>query len=140
MTNSSNGFNNFTVGCIYQIKKEDETPLLLVGRTVDVFQQVTFANNQKSIQKLPGYTLFITSFYTVDPVVFFVKADYRINKKNSYGDQQIKKGNIFILSPKIYFAVNPFTSLNWGIKYCYSSSDRGNGEVVSSKGSAIGYD
>ncbi len=133
------GFSSLNVGFIYEVKKEDEKPSFLVGASVDLLQRATFSNNQKDNQKFKAYSIFITSYYTVDPVVFLIKANLRVNKKQSYKDETINNGDIFILSPNIYFAVNPYTSISWGIKYRYKGKDRVNDKVVSNSGSSVGY-
>ncbi len=68
-----------------------------------------------------------------------INAGYRINKKKSYKDESIDNGNIISLSPQIYFAVNPYTSINLGVKYEYHSKDKINNKVVSNSGSDISY-
>lgn len=137
---TDSGFGKLVAGLIYQIKEEDNTPSLLVGTNLDVLQRVSFANNIQRNQSFKGYSFFLTSFYTVDPIVFYLKADVRINKEQLYKEKTIKNGNVFVISPKVYFAVNPFTSLNWGIRYRYKGKDFINGKEVSGSGSSIGYD
>ena len=133
---SNSGFSNLNMGFIYQVKKEDNKPSLLVGTSADLIQKSSFSNKT---QYFKGYSLFATSYYTVDPIVFLIKASLRINKNQSYRNKTINKGNIFIISPNIYFAVNPYTSIHWGIKYQYKGKDRFNGKIVSNSGSSVGY-
>jgi len=89
---------------------------------------------------LKGYTLFATSYYTVDPIVFLLKSSYRVNQKKEYNNESIDMGEQFNLSPQIYFAVNPYTSLNAGVKYTYTWESKMNNELVSASGSNISYD
>ena len=137
-TQSDRGFSNLSLGFVYQVKKEDEKPSLLVGASVDAVERVTFKSGSKN-QYFKGYSLFATSYYTVDPIVFALKANFRLNSKQSFKGETIKSGNIFVLNPSIYFAVNPYTSMHWGIKYQYKWKDRANGKVVENSGSSIGY-
>lgn len=136
---SDKGFSNLNAGLTYQIKKENDSPSLIIGGSVDLIQRVEFKDNHKEDLNFKGYSLFATTYYTVDPVVFLLKANYRINQKQSYKDETIDNGNIFVLSPNIYFAVNPYTSINWGIKYQFKGKDRLNDKVVSNSGSSVGY-
>jgi hypothetical protein len=77
---SDKGFNNLNLGLTYQIKKENDSPSLIVGGSVDLIQRVEFKDNHKEDLNFKGYSLFVTSYYTVDPIVFLLKANYRINQ------------------------------------------------------------
>jgi hypothetical protein len=136
---SDKGFNNLNLGLTYQIKNENSSPSLILGGSVDLIQRVEFKENHKENLNFKGYSFFATSYYTVDPIVFLLKANYRLNQKQTYKDETIDNGNIFILSPNIYFAVNPYTSINWGIKYQFKGKNRLNNKVVSNSGSSVGY-
>ena len=138
-TQSDNGFNNLNLGVTYQVKKEDDRPSLLLGGSVDILERVTFSDDRKENQSFKSYSFFATSYYTVDPVVFLLKANYRLNLKKEYQDKSIESGDIFVLSPNIYFAVNPYTSLSWGIKYQFKGKDKVDGTVVANSGSSVGY-
>jgi hypothetical protein len=138
-TKSENGFNNLNLGLTYQVKKEDDSPSFLIGGSVDVIERVTFSNDHKENQNFRSYSFFATSYYTVDPIVFLLKANYRLNLKKEYSDKSIESGNIFVLSPNIYFAVNPYTSINWGIKYQFKGKDKVDDSVVANSGSSVGY-
>lgn len=136
---SEKGFNNLNLGLTYQVKKEDEKPSLLVGGSVDLIERVTFSGEHKEDLNFKSYSFFATSYYTVDPIVFLLKADYRLNLEKKYKDENINSGNIFTLSPNIYFAVNPYTSINWGIRYQFKGKDRINEKVISDSGSSVSY-
>lgn len=138
-TISDKGFNNLNLGLTYEVKKEDDTPSFLIGGSVDLIEKVTFSDNYKENQSLKSYSFFATSFYSVDPVVFLLKSNYRLNLKKEYNDKTIQSGDIFVLSPNIYFAVNPYTSINWGIKYQFKGKDKVDGSVVANSGSSVGY-
>jgi len=138
-TKSEKGFNNLNLGLTYQVKKEDDSPSFLIGGSVDVIERVTFSDKHKENQNFKSYSFFATSYYTVDPIVFLLKANYRLNLKKEYSDKSIESGNIFVLSPNIYFAVNPYTSINWGIKYQFKRKDKVDGSVVANSGSSVGY-
>lgn len=64
---------------------------------------------------------------------------YRVHLKKDSNDKSIESGNIFVLSPNIYFAVNPYISINWGIKYQFKGKDKVNTNIVANSGSSIGY-
>ncbi len=137
-TKSEKGFNSLNFGLTYQIKKEDEKPSLLVGSSINTIERVRFTNSTKNIY-FKGLNLFATSFYTVDPVVFLVKMSYGLNLKKEDNSSTVDRGEIFVLSPGIYFAVNPYTSMSWGVKYSYHGKDRIDGNIVSNSGSKLSY-
>ncbi len=137
-TKHKKGFNNLNIGFTYEIKKEDEKPSILIGTSIDLIERAKFSNYKKDLS-FKSYSIFATSYYTVDPIVFLINTNYRIHKTKSYKNESINNGNIFILAPSIYFAVNPYTSINWGFKYEYKAKDKLNNEVVSNSGSNISY-
>lgn len=93
---------------VYKVKKEDDTPSLLIGGSVDLLERVAFSDNQKDDFSFKTYSLFATSYYTVDPIVFLLNANYRFSLKKEFENQSIQNGNILSLSPSIVFAVNPY--------------------------------
>lgn len=138
-TKSDKGFTNLNLGLIYEIKKEDDKPSFLIGGSIDLIERTTFKDNHKEDINFKSYSVFVSSYYTVDPIVFLLKANYRLNLKKEYQDESIENGNIFILNPNIYFAVNPYTSINWGIKYQFKGKDKIDNKVVSNSGSSVSY-
>ncbi len=91
----------------------------------------TYSNNFK------GFRFFATSFYSVDPVVFLVSASYSFNKEKSVAQYTRKDADIFTLSPQVYFAVNPYTSLNWGVKYNYFGKTKIDDIIIGNSGSNL---
>jgi hypothetical protein len=136
-TQSDKGFNNLNIGLIYQLQKEDEKPAVLLGGSVDLLENSVFSDSHKNNQKLKSYSFFASSYYTVDPLVFFLKADYRLNLKKEDNQKSIDNGEMFVLTPQVYFAVNPFANLNWGIKYQFAGHNRVDGQIVSDSGSSV---
>jgi len=138
-SSNDSGFNNFNLGFTYMVKKEDTRPSFLIGGSADLLEKITFSNNERSNHSLKSYSFFATSYYTVDPIVFLLKANYRLNLKKTHNIYSVDSGEVFVLSPNIYFAVNPYTSLNWGVKYQYKTKDKVNGIVSSNSSSSVGY-
>jgi len=138
-TKSNSGFKSWLLGTTYKIKSEDNTPSILVGGDVDIINRVVFSETQESNFYLKGYRLFATSYYTVDPLVFLLMASYRYNGMTKYEKNSINRGEQFTLSPQFYFAVNPYSSLNAGVKYSFIDKNEINGKIVSNSGSNIAY-
>ena len=137
-TQYEHGFNSLNVGLTYEVKKENDTPFLLIGGSINPVERVLFSKSRKNLN-FKSFTLFATSYYTVDPVVFVMNANYRVNRKKRYRDETIHSGNILSVSPSIYFAVNPYTSISWGIKYAFKAKDKINNNIVSNSDSSLSY-
>ena len=135
---SSKGFNSLNFGFTYQVKKESDTPSLLLGLSTNIIDKTKF-NTKTLTSHFKQYRIFATSFYTVDPVVFLTTASYGVNLKKSLDENSIENGNIFTLSPQVYFAVNPYTSLNWGVKYSHYGENFINNKQVSNSASSISF-
>ncbi|MBU1668380.1 porin family protein [bacterium] len=137
-TQHEKGFNSLLLGATYQIKHENDTPSLLIGTNIDVIDRTNFSGTDKNVN-FKGYTFFVTSYYTVDPIVFLVNSSYRYNLEKKYNNHSVENAKQFSLSPQIFFAVNPYTSLSTGVKYNYRGSTRVDNTEVSSSGSSMTY-
>jgi len=135
---SSQGFNALNVGMTYQLKKEDETPSLLLGVSTNILEKTKFYT-QTYTDHLKQYRVFATSFYTVDPVVFLLSSSYGINLKKQFKENSVDSGNILTISPQVYFAVNPYTSLNGGVKYTHYSENKIDDKQVSNSTSNLSF-
>lgn len=138
-TQSNGDFSTMNLGFLIEAKKEGKVPALFIGGNADIIEQVYFSRTQKSLQYGKGYSLFALSFYTIDPIVFLLQAQYRFNLPKSFEDRNIHNGDVFVLSPMIYFAINPYVSLNAGVKYQYQSKDKLNSSTISYAASSVGY-
>ena len=137
-TKSQKGFISLSFGATYQVKKEDEKPSLLLGTSVTALEKMKFIHSTKNIY-FKGYSFFATSYYTVDPIVFLIKASYGLNLKKEDNNSSIDNGEVFVFSPQIYFAINPYTSMNWGVKYSYRDKGKVDNNIVSNSGSSVAY-
>lgn len=133
-------FNNFNAGLLYQVKSEGRYPSLIIGTTPIVIQKSIPTKSEKNrLDYFKNYSFFATSYYTVDPVVFVLQGGFRLNLERKLDEHTIAIGNTLNLSPMVYLALNPYTSLNFGINYQYKFKDRIDGAVVSHQGSSISY-
>lgn len=138
-TKNDNGFNSLNLGFNYLVKEEDDKPSFLVGLSTDVLENTIYSDNNKNNEKFKSYSLFATSYYTIDPLVFSLEADYGLNMKKELNNHSIDSGEVFTLTPQVYFAINPFINLNWGLKYQFNQKNRVDDKVVSNSGSSVGY-
>lgn len=135
----SGNFNTWNLGILAQVKKEDKYPSLLVGGSIDIMNMASFSNAESKLQYFKGYSLLAMSYYTIDPLVFLLQAGFRVNLYSANERLSINNGEIFTLTPMIYFAVNPYVSLNFGITYQYKTKDFVDNNIVSIQGSSIAY-
>ena len=126
------------MGFTYQLKKESDTPSFLMGFSANVLEKTKFETKTYT-KRLKGYRVFVTSFYTVDPIVFLLNASYGINLKKEFKDTLVDNANILTVSPQVYFAVNPYTSLNWGVKYTNYGENEVDNKQISSSGSSVSF-
>lgn len=135
VSTSQGDFNSWNLGVLVVAKKEGKAPALLVGGSVDIIDKSTFApaplnpsdSSKSALQYGRGYSFFATTYYTADPVVFLLQASFGLNLDKRFAGRSINGGEVFSLSPSIYFAVNPYVSLNAGVSYQYRSADSING-------------
>lgn len=126
---SDKGFDSLGIGATYQLKPEDTTPSFLVGIGTKLFEKIK-VNSKRYMHSFKSFRLFASSYYSVDPIVFFLSASYGLNRSKKIGTHTQKAGDILTISPQVYFAVNPYTSINWGVKYTHLGKTRVDDNVV----------
>ena len=145
VSTSQGDFNSWNLGVLVQAKREGKAPALLVGGSVDVIDKSTFTplnagdSSKSALQYGKGYSFFATTYYTADPIVFLLQASFGLNLDKRFAGRSVNGGEVFSLSPSIYFAVNPYVSLNAGVSYQYRSADSINGVRYAPQGSSLGY-
>lgn len=135
-SHSDSGFSSSGIGGVYQVRNEDDYPAVLIGGTIDLID-----HNEMLKQNfyLKSGSVFVSSYYTSDPVVFFLKASYGYNGSHTNGSHTLETGNVLSITPQIHFAVNPYTSLNWGVHYQYKQKDTYDGNAISTNQSQLGW-
>jgi hypothetical protein len=130
-TYSDHDFNVAGVGATYQIRKEDKYPAMLISASANVAENTRFSGDSE-MNKFKSFSTSLTSYHTVDPVIFLVQAAYQYNKEREVDDTVIDPGSLLSLSPQILFVVNPFVTLAGGFKCTMQSRAKINGETLSS--------
>ncbi len=138
LSRSDKGFNALGAGVTYQVKPEDKTPSLLVGISTQVIEKTTI-NDKIYTNHFKNFRVFATSFYSVDPVVLLLSTSYTFNKRKSLGNLKRKDANVLTLSPQVYFTVNPYTSLSWGVKYNYFTKSKMEKTIIGNSGSNLSF-
>jgi hypothetical protein len=147
-TDSDSDFDNAGFGLTYKVKSEGSTPALLLGATTNAISRVQYAaqneegqlvGTDKQNEYFDSYNFYALSYYSVDPVVFVLKAAYQWSREQSYDDSTINHADVVSLTPEIYFAVNPYTNLSWGISYKFIGEESVNGDKATNAESVIGF-
>jgi len=144
ISQSYGDFSSLNLGVLIQAKKEGKLPALLLGASADVLDKTYFSHTQKQLDSLKGYSFFATSFYTIDPIVLLLQANFRLNLPREFEGYRLDNGEVFALSPMVYFAVNPYISLNFGVRYQYATQNSINDTLSNTtryvpQGSSVGY-
>ena len=138
INNSTGDFGSWSVGVLVEAKKEGKAPALMLGASMDLIERAFYPNGSKNLQYAKGYNFFATSYYSIDPVVLALQASFSLNLTKTHLGQSINSGERISLRPMVYFAVNPYISLNAGISYQYQMRDKINGNYIAPLGSSLG--
>lgn len=138
-THNRMDFSSLNLGTLFLAKKEGKYPSLMLGVSADAMDKTYFTRTFKSLQYFKSYSFFATSYYTSDPIVFLLQAGFRLNTPKRAFGYILDNGEIFTLSPTIYFAVNPYVSLHFGVRYQYQSKDFLNKTALNMQGSTVSY-
>jgi len=131
-------FKLLGMGLSYRIAEEGRYPALHASLSSHVIDNERFSDDYE-LNYLKTYALSLASYYTTDPLVFMVQTGYQLNLGKKKDDVENDPGEILYVSPKIYFAVNPYTSLNWGFRWTRQSSDRINDDVIAPIRTHVSY-
>jgi len=118
-------FNNFGIGASYNLKAETTSPAIILSASMPIYSRqqsilgdyfTTYAQNIK---------VSANTIFTVDPLVFSLELGYRFERKVEGEDNyNVKAGSTFSVDPTFYFAVNPYTTLNFGYQFSYTGNSR----------------
>lgn len=137
-SNSTGDFGSWNIGVLVEAKREGKAPALMLGASMDIIERAYYQNGAKNLQYAKNYNFFATSYYTIDPIVLALQASFSLGLKKSHLSQSIDSGDRISLRPMVYFAVNPYISLNAGISYQYQTKDNVNGRYLAPLGSSLG--
>ncbi|MGQ0794184.1 MAG: hypothetical protein ACT4NX_08915 [Deltaproteobacteria bacterium] len=129
-SDSDFNFNFAGLGATYQVRREDNYPALLVSASTNVLDNTEFTNDDYQLDYFRTFSASLTSFYTVDPVIFFAQASYRQSLKREHRGISIDPGEVFSFSPQVLFVVNPYITLTGGVRFSIQGRDKINGDRV----------
>lgn len=104
------------LGISWEALKESDYPALLLGVTTNVFDK-TYLGDKSTSSNFKDYSVSATTFFTIDPLLFLLQMAYSYSLEKEIDNKTYKVGNSLILSPQVYFSINPYSSLNMGVQY-----------------------
>jgi len=131
-------FSSLGAGFSYQLHDEDKYPGVLLSYSTLVINNSSFPNGYKKVY-FRDHKVNLSTYYTVDPLVLYLEASYEIHLPRSKSDTSLNPGERLSLSPQIYFSVNPFISLYWGVEWFLQGKDRIDGKSISATTTNIYY-
>ncbi len=126
----SDFFNSAGFGISYNILKEGKFPGVLVSFLTNAYEKIGFAKDSE-ILNFKTFSLFLTSYYTIDPIVLFGQLNYKSSVNGSIGDNDFEKEPTLSFTPQIYFLVNPFSTINFGFRITHEGSTKVDNKVAS---------
>ena len=131
-------FSSLGIGFSYQLHDEDKYPGILLSYSTLAINNSSFPNGYKKTF-FKDHKLNLSTYYTIDPIVLYLETAYEIHLSRNKNNTTLDPGERFSLSPQIYFSVNPFISLYWGIKWFLQGKDKVNGKSISTTTTNIYY-
>ncbi len=126
---TSNFFNSAGIGISYNLFKESKFPGLLISVLTNAFEKIGF-DEDSEILNFKTYSLFLTSYYTVDPIVIFAQLNYKSAINGSINDNDFEKEPTLSFTPQVYFMINPFVSLNFGFRITHEGNVKVNNKIA----------
>jgi len=122
-------FLNTWVGASYQFKKDTETPAL-----IGFVEGALFERGKDSTYALKSWAAGLTTYKSIDPVVFVLSGYYGLNLPRKDGGATIDPGNTFALSPSVAFAVNDSVTFSAGVNWSNRWSRHSKRTVLQQRG------
>lgn len=106
-------------GLNYQFSQDDKTPALL-----GFIEGALYEKHQQSSASGKSWTLGMTTYRAIDPVVLSLTSSYQWNQQRDDGGVRFQPGNYLLLSPSVAFAVNDRVTLTTGFQWMNRQADR----------------
>jgi len=131
-------FSSLGAGFSYQLHDEDKYPGVLLSYSTLVINNSSFPNGYKKVY-FRDHKVNLSTYYTVDPLVLYLEASYEVHLPRRKNAISLNPGERLSLSPQIYFSVNPFISLYWGIEWFIQGKDKVDGKSISATTTNVYY-
>lgn len=116
-------------GASYQFKEDTETPALIGFAEGALLEQ-----GIDSTYGLKSWAAGLTTYKSIDPVVFVLSGYYGLNLPRKDGGATIDPGNTFALSPSVAFAVNDSVTFSAGVNWSNRWSRHSKRTVLQQRG------
>ncbi len=123
-------FSSLGIGFSYQLHNEDKYPGILISYSTLAINNSSFPNGYKNTY-FRDHKLNLSTYYTVDPIVLYLETSYEVHLPRKKDNTTLNPGEKLSLSPQIYFSVNPFISLYWGVEWFLQGKDKVNSQSLS---------
>ncbi|ADH85488.1 hypothetical protein [Desulfurivibrio alkaliphilus] len=123
---SRSGFNMAGLGAVYQWRREDRWPALLLTASLNGVEQ-TRLGSERGSNYLRTISPGLITYYTLDPVIFFLQTTYQHQRSRRAGDYHYEPGSLLSLTPQLFFIANPDITISGGFKWTLRGGDRLNG-------------
>ncbi len=125
-------------GFSFLLKKEGRLPGFSVSLSTNVYDRLRLGGKEKGVW-FDSYSFYLSTFYTIDPVVLLITMMYRLNTGVDFDNKRLDYGDTFFISPQFYFLANPFVSINVGFRYIYQGKDKLDKDIIMVERSMVGF-
>lgn len=127
MKQNSRHFSDASFGINHTFMQDGKNPALMGFVETNLYEK---SQGQSSSAK--SWTLGLTTYKAIDPIVFSLTGSYRLHLKKKMPDNEtFQAGNYWAVNPSVSFAANDKISLTGGVQWLNAQSDKHNGEKIS---------
>lgn len=120
--NNENYFVDSWLGFNYQFSQDNDTPAIL-----GFIEYALYENHQNSSSRGKSWTLGMTTYRAIDPIVLSITAAFQFNQVRANGNINFEPGNYLLLTPSAAFAVNDRITLTTGFQWLNNHANRYDG-------------
>jgi len=129
-------FNGAGIGITYHLLHEGTHPGLIFSALTNIVDKQPYVSKNDYFKT---FSFYLTSYYSVDPVVFFIQGLYQLNLDRDMDGKTLQVGDVFAITPQVYFLANPYVSFNFGIKWLLKEEDKYDDDILFTSSSSLGW-
>jgi len=124
---SDSNFRDSWVGVNYRLKNDEATPGIILSAEAALWER--FGTN---VVFLKSFTVGMTAYKAIDPVVLSCDMGYRFGLRHNTGDHDVRPGSLLWISPSVAFSANDRVTLATGFRWTGRGADHHYGKEQSS--------
>jgi len=124
---SDSNFRDSWVGVNYRLNNDEATPGIILSAEAALWER--FGTN---VVFLKSFTVGMTAYKAVDPVVLSCDMGYRFGLRRNTGDHDVRPGRLLWISPSVAFSANDRVTLATGFRWTGRGADHHYGKEQSS--------